>query len=596
MEGFWARALFDYKAVEGTELSVDRLDYVYVEEQNDSGWCLAKKWGTDLSGWLPTDYVEKCDPPPGADAQNEAPAQQEPQEPVEYFEQQPDLPPEPEPEPEPQPVVLEPEPEPEPEPVVIPEPAPVPMAPPEPEPEPEPEPIPEAIPEPEPEPIPEPIPEPKPVVKPVAKSEPAKPAASSYSSNSSRPIAASYSQKPASSSYGDDAASSVQRLSMASGGGAGGAGAARKPAGGQPAGDAKTCIKCGQSINSAFVVAKDKSFHADCFRCVQCKVTLGGKAFIEKDGSHYCENCYYTAYNPRCGRCNEVIKGQYISALGQAWHPDHFVCTECGKPFEGNQFHKHDNKPYCEYHFNQKFAETCAKCGQRIEGQVFEALDRKYHLDCFTCSVNDHKIGEGVNFHVYDDKVYCPQHFEELFLQRCAGCNTIIKGQYVKVLDQHFHPQCWKCSDCGTVISSDNCGQSGGKFYCRSCVSKRSGGAGGGGASVGSSVSSSSGASRAPAASVASSAAKPREEKPSVSAAPAAARSEAPSSSGSPGQFMSYDQLKDTNSLPPGIDRDNRERYLSDDDFQKLFQMDKATFDGLPPWKKKRMKSKLGLF
>jgi len=59
---------------------------------------------------------------------------------------------------------------------------------------------------------------------------------------------------------------------------------------------------------------------------------------------------------------------------------------------------------------------------------------------------------------------------------------------------------------------------------------------------------------------------------------------------------MSYDQLKDTNSLPPGIDRDNRERYLSDDDFQKLFQMDKATFDGLPPWKKKRMKSKLGLF
>jgi len=206
--------------------------------------------------------------------------------------------------------------------------------------------------------------------------------------------------------------------------------------------------------------------------------------------------------------------------------------------------------------------------------------------------VNDHKIGEGVNFHVYDDKVYCPQHFEELFLQRCAGCNTIIKGQYVKVLDQHFHPQCWKCSDCGAVISSDNCGQSGGKFYCRSCVAKRGSGGGGGSAAV-SNVPAAS--SRAPAASVAVPASKPREEKPSMSA-PAAARSEAPASSGSPGQWMSYDQLKDNNNLPPGIDRDNRERHLSDDDFQKLFQMDKATFDGLPPWKKKRMKSKLGLF
>jgi len=40
----------------------------------------------------------------------------------------------------------------------------------------------------------------------------------------------------------------------------------------------------------------------------------------------------------------------------------------------------------------------CAKCGLKIEGQVFEALDQKFHLECFVCSVGDHKIGEGVNF------------------------------------------------------------------------------------------------------------------------------------------------------------------------------------------------------
>jgi len=44
------------------------------------------------------------------------------------------------------------------------------------------------------------------------------------------------------------------------------------------------------------------------------------------------------------------------------------------------------------------------------------------------------------------------------------------------------------------------------------------------------------------------------------------------------------------------VDRDNRERYLADDVFMKLFQMDKPTFAALPAWKKKRLKQKVNLF
>ena len=53
-------------------------------------------------------------------------------------------------------------------------------------------------------------------------------------------------------------------------------------------------------------------------------------------------------FNPRCGQCSEVIKGAYISALDQSWHPEHFVCAHCSEPFGGNQFRKHDNKPVSE--------------------------------------------------------------------------------------------------------------------------------------------------------------------------------------------------------------------------------------------------------
>jgi len=312
---------------------------------------------------------------------------------------------------------------------------------------------------------------------------------------------------------------------------------------------------------------------------------LGGKAFIEKDSAIYCEACYYSSFNPKCGHCDEVIKGQYISALGKSWHPDHFVCTECAKPFEGNQFHKHNDRPYCEKHFNELFAEACARCGQKIEGQVFEALDKKYHLDCFTCSVGDHQIGEGVNFHVHDEKIYCPQHFEELFLQRCAGCGSIVKGQYIKVLDAHYHPGCWKCADCGTVITSDNCGQSGGKFYCKPCVAKK------GGASASPTPAAAS-AARPAAASVAA----PRAEaKASPAAAPAG---------GDIGMFLTLAAIKDAlnevkkspsdpRKIPAGFDGEKAELSLSEGDFQGYFKMDKATYTALPAWKRKRLREKV---
>jgi len=194
------------------------------------------------------------------------------------------------------------------------------------------------------------------------------------------------------------------------------------------------------------------------------------------------------------------------------------------------------------------------------------------------CTVGDHKIGEGVNFHLHNDKVYCPQHFEELFLQKCAGCGDIIKGQYVKVLDAHYHPGCWKCADCGVTISSDNCGQNGGKFYCRSCVGKQSAGGTASAGSAGSAAPKSSyGASRP--------AAKASEDKRVT-----------PSSSSPGAKFYTYDALKDPKNLPPDVDKDNKELYLADDVFLKMFKMDKATFNKLPVWKKKRLKQKVNLF
>jgi len=358
---------------------------------------------------------------------------------------------------------------------------------------------------------------------------------------------------------------------------------------------------------------------------------LGGKAFIEKDGSFYCEADYYSSFNPKCGQCGEVIKGQYIQALDQSWHPEHFVCSECSNPFPGNQFRKHNQKPYCDSCFGRLYSEKCAKCQKAIDGAVFEAMDQKFHLECFTCQVGNHQIGEASTFHVHENKVYCPTHFEELFLQKCKECGKVITGQFIKIIDDQFHPECWKCTKCKKNISAETCGQDAGRFYCKPChqeiVSKKqallAGSAPKTAGATTTTTTTTASTTPAPAVSTAAvvsptpaarglaAAAAPssspapvltREVSKQAAAAPAAeSKTSAAAAAAQPvgeiqiGQFYPYAALKN-NEIPASVDKTRKETYLSDSDFQKMFRMTKPEFAKLPDWKQKRLKQGLLLF
>lgn len=61
--------------------------------------------------------------------------------------------------------------------------------------------------------------------------------------------------------------------------------------------------------------------------------------------------------------------------------------------------------------------------------------------------------------------------------------------------------------------------------------------------------------------------------------------------------FFAYETLRLPKSeLPAGVDYHTREQYLADDEFAKIFGMDKAAFAKLPNWRKKQKKQKAGLF
>ena len=60
--------------------------------------------------------------------------------------------------------------------------------------------------------------------------------------------------------------------------------------------------------------------------------------------------------------------------------------------------------------------------------------------------------------------------------------------------------------------------------------------------------------------------------------------------------FVPYPQLRNTNSLPAGVDPLHREQSLSDQEFVAVFGMDKTAFGKLAGWKRTNLKKAKGLF
>lgn len=94
-----------------------------------------------------------------------------------------------------------------------------------------------------------------------------------------------------------------------------------------------------------------------------------------------------THIGPPCDHCGEMILGQVLNAIGKTYHPNHFVCTHCNQPFPNGVFVEHEEKPYCEPHFNELFCPRCSNCSQPITDKCVTATNgNKYHPHHFTCT------------------------------------------------------------------------------------------------------------------------------------------------------------------------------------------------------------------
>ncbi|KAG9298912.1 hypothetical protein G9A89_015934 [Geosiphon pyriformis] len=175
----------------------------------------------------------------------------------------------------------------------------------------------------------------------------------------------------------------------------------------------EVCVGCGQRISGNILTAMGKQWHPEHFACKQCKIPLEHVAFFEKNGDPYCHLDYHELFSPRCGYCNTPIEGDCINALGKSWHNGHFFCRECGEPFVNGGFMVHDDFPYCKKDWVQKFAPKCKGCVKPINGEYVNAMDGKWHRECFVCRACEKPFNSSF-FYVHNDKPYCDKHYRQL--------------------------------------------------------------------------------------------------------------------------------------------------------------------------------------
>jgi hypothetical protein len=102
-----------------------------------------------------------------------------------------------------------------------------------------------------------------------------------------------------------------------------------------------------------------------------------------------CEDDYIRRRDIQCFKCQQLIIGDFVTVLDRRYHVDHFTCDQCETVFtEESECYETDGGIYCMLHFCRDVAYYCHACKFPIMGSYRESdgEKRQWHTFCFDLS------------------------------------------------------------------------------------------------------------------------------------------------------------------------------------------------------------------
>ncbi|XP_013384961.1 leupaxin isoform X2 [Lingula anatina] len=232
-----------------------------------------------------------------------------------------------------------------------------------------------------------------------------------------------------------------------------------------------SCAACNKPIVGQVITALGQIWHPEHFMCAHCHQELGTQNFFERDGQPFCEQDYHQLFSPRCAYCNGPILDKCVTALDRTWHPEHFFCAQCGRPFDEDGFHEKDGKAFCREDYFEMFAPKCGGCNRPIMDNYISALNRQWHPECFVCRDCHASFGGG-SFFDHEGMPYCETHYHAKRGSLCAGCQKPITGRCITAMYKKFHPEHFVCAFCLKQLNKGTFKEQNEKPYCHACFVK----------------------------------------------------------------------------------------------------------------------------
>ncbi|KAK6906895.1 hypothetical protein I203_100882 [Kwoniella mangroviensis CBS 8507] len=202
-----------------------------------------------------------------------------------------------------------------------------------------------------------------------------------------------------------------------------------------------------------------------------------------------------------CSGCGNAIIGRIVNAMNQRWHPQCFMCAECGELLEHVSSYEWEGRAYCHLDFHDKFAHRCHHCQTPIVDPRFVTLNdpvlgqRYYHELHFFCSEcgdpfldpskssapGTEKIRGGSNdgeeeednetsaFVIQKGHPYCEKCHLRLHKPKCKACNLPIPDLAINAMGAKWHKECFVCAQCHNGFANNLFFPKDGKAFCTSC-------------------------------------------------------------------------------------------------------------------------------